>query len=501
MFDSSLVDAAEPEQHSYDYDLIVIGGGSGGLACSKEAALLGKKVAVLDFVKPTPKGTAWGLGGTCVNVGCIPKKLMHTAALFGEAIQHDAAHYGWQIPQDQVKHSWSKMVDAVQDYIGSLNWGYKNELRDKKVEYLNAYGTFVDPHRLEVTFRDKTVKTISARRFVVATGGRPRYPGIPGDREFGITSDDLFSLSEPPGRTLVVGASYVALECAGFLKGLGFDTSLMARSIFLRGFDQQIAEMIGAYMASPAGVKIIRPAIPTRVEKAESGKLKVFYKQDESKEEKVDEYDTVVWAIGRNPETTKIGLDKVGVALNKDTGKIVAQQERTSIPHIYAIGDVLHGRPELTPVAILAGKLLARRLYGGSKIHMDYDTIPTTVFTPLEYGAIGLPEEDARKQYGDADIEVFHSYFKPLEHNLAEREGNTCYGKLVVRKSDDRVVGFHYLGPNAGEVTQGYALGMRMGAKKSDFDLTVGIHPTASEEMLYFNITKSSGVSPLKKGC
>lgn len=499
-----LVDNAEPET-GFEYDLVVVGGGSGGLAASKEAAKFGKKVAVLDFVKPTPIGTVWGLGGTCVNVGCIPKKLMHNAGLIGDTLSKDAKFFGWKFNQKPA-FNWEDLVNNVQDYIGSLNFGYRTDLRSKNVEYINAYGVFTNPHEMELSFRDGKKKTISARRFIIATGGRPRYPGIPGDKEHCITSDDVFSLSSPPGKTLVVGASYVALECAGFLTSIGFDTTVMARSIFLRGFDQQIAEQIAEYMKEH-GTKFIRPAVPTRIEKTAEGKKKVFYKGDDNMEHS-DEYDTVLLAIGRNAETHGIGLDKAGVRVDKESGKIHAVNERTNVPHIYAIGDVLHSRPELTPVAIAAGKLLARRLYNGSTVQMDYDNVPTTVFTPLEYGAIGLPEEEAVRRFGAASIEVYHSYFKPLEWALSHeedivyREDNRCYAKLIVNKADhERVLGFHYLGPNAGEVTQGYGVAFKLGATKAHFDQTIGIHPTVSEEFTILRVTKSSGETAKKTGC
>lgn len=499
-----LVDQHLPET-GFEYDLVVVGGGSGGLACSKEAARFGKKVAVLDFVKPSPAGTVWGLGGTCVNVGCIPKKLMHNAGLVGDTLSKDAKFFGWKLGEKPT-FNWEDLVNNVQDYIGSLNFGYRTDLRSKRVEYINAYGVFKSPHEMELSYRDGKKKTITARRFVIATGGRPKYPGIPGDKEHCITSDDIFSMSTAPGKTLVVGASYVALECAGFLTSIGFDVTVMARSIFLRGFDQEIAEHLASDMKEH-GTKFIRPGVPTRIEAAEGGKKRVFWKGDDDME-KDDLFDTVLLAVGRTAETHAIGLDKAGVTADKESGKIQAHNERTNVPHIYAIGDVLQGRPELTPVAIAAGKLLARRLYDGSRVQMDYENVPTTVFTPLEYGAIGLPEEDAIRRFGAANIEVYHSYFKPLEWALSHeedvmfRDDNKCYAKLIVNKADnERVVGFHYVGPNAGEVTQGYGVAFKLGATKAHFDATVGIHPTISEEFTILRITKSSGESAKKTGC
>ncbi|CAL1276740.1 unnamed protein product [Larinioides sclopetarius] len=487
-------------EEKFDYDLIVIGGGSGGLAASKEAARLGKKVAVLDFVTPTPIGTTWGLGGTCVNVGCIPKKLMHQAAILGQSIK-DAKNYGWSYG-DKVEHNWAVMRGNVQDYIGSLNWNYKVQLRSEQVKYINAYGQFVEDHKIKAVDKKNKETLMSSKHFIIATGERPRYPDIEGAKEYCITSDDVFSLEKSPGKTLVIGASYVALECAGFLKGIGLDVTVMVRSILLRGFDQDMAERIGSYMQSD-GIKFIRPCVPQKVEKIESAehKLKVTGKM-QSGEEVVGEYDTVLFAIGRDACTNNIGLEKVGVQVNPKNGKIPVVSEQTNVPHIYAIGDVLEGKPELTPVAIEAGQLLARRLYGDGVIQCDYDFIPTTVFTPLEYGCIGYSEENAIEKYGEDQIEVYHSNITPLEWTIAKRETNACYVKLIcLIPEKERVVGFHYLGPNAGEVTQGFALGIKLGATKADFDATIGIHPTCAEIFTTLSVTKRSGKSTEQSGC
>ena len=348
------------------YDLIVIGGGSGGLAASKKAAQLGKKVAVCDFVKPSPASTTWGLGGTCVNVGCIPKKLMHQAALLGEGMR-DAASYGWEV-DELPKHSWETMVGNVQMHVKSLNFGYRSELMTNAVKYLNAYATFTDDHTLRCVDKKGKETTLTAERFIVATGGRPRYPDIPGAREHCITSDDVFALKTPPGKTLVVGASYVALECAGFIHGVGFETHVMMRSIPLRGFDQQMAMQIKNYMAEH-GIGFVEGATPTAVELTEGGRKKVSWKLADGSFGEA-EYDTVLLAIGRDVCTNELGLDKAGVALSPN-GKIPVVDEQTNVPHIFAIGDVIDGAKldppsattELTPVAIQAGKLLARRLY------------------------------------------------------------------------------------------------------------------------------------------
>uniref|UniRef100_A0A8C0W8X8 thioredoxin-disulfide reductase (NADPH) n=1 Tax=Castor canadensis TaxID=51338 RepID=A0A8C0W8X8_CASCN len=395
------------QEDTHDYDLIVIGGGSGGLSCAKEAAILGKKVMVLDFVVPSPQGSSWGLGGTCVNVGCIPKKLMHQAALLGQALQ-DSRKFGWDYSQ-QVKHNWEAMTEAIQNHISSLNWGYRLSLREKGVAYVNSYGEFVEPHKIKATNKKGQENYYTAAKFVIATGERPRYLGIAGDKEHCVTSDDLFSLPHCPGKTLVVGASYVALECAGFLAGFGLDVTVMVRSVLLRGFDQEMAEKVGSYMEQH-GVKFLRKFIPMMIqqlEKGSPGKLKVLAKSTEGPETIEGVYNTVLLAIGRDSCTRKMGLEKIGVRINEKNGKIpVNDVEQTSVPYVYAIGDVLEGKPELTPVAIQAGKLLARRLFGASSQKCDYINVPTTLFTPLEYGCCGLSEEKAIEVYKKENLEV-----------------------------------------------------------------------------------------------
>ena len=502
----------------YDYDLIVIGGGSGGLAVSKESAALGKKVVVFDFVKPSPAGTTWGLGGTCVNVGCIPKKLMHQAGLHGANIE-DAKSFGWNVGPST--HSWETMVSNIQDHIGSLNWGYKVQLRDKAVTYKNEFAKFVDAHTVETEDKRGRKKTYTARRFVIACGGRPTYDENIDPAHY-ITSDDLFSLEKPPGKTLVVGASYVALECAGFITHLGMEAHVMMRSIPLRGFDQQCSNMIVDYMEGKAAdadgnivsiadseggenrhtTAFIKGAVVDTVEATADGKKKVTWKSsDTGAAMGSDTFDTILYAIGRQACTGNLDLATVGVVTERN-GKMKTTCEQTNVPHVYAIGDVIYGQLELTPVAIQAGRLLARRLFGGSTMQMDYDQVPTTVFTPIEYGCSGLAEEDAIEKFGEENVEVFHSYFQPLEWTVPHKQDNACYMKMICNKLDSfRVIGFHVLGPNAGEITQGVGVAIKCGATKEDFDNTVGIHPTVGEEITTLEVTKSSGVEATKSGC
>ncbi|KAJ7309686.1 hypothetical protein JRQ81_007745 [Phrynocephalus forsythii] len=487
-----------------EYDLVVVGGGSGGLACAKEASQFGKKVAVLDYVDPSPKGTKWGLGGTCVNVGCIPKKLMHQAALLGGLLK-DAQRYGWNTSHP-ISHDWSTLAKAVQNYVKSLNWGHRVQLQDKRVKYFNLKGCFLDAHTIRAVGKgSKEVSCLVSHQVIclsASVGSNLGLRIISGAREYGITSDDLFWLKKSPGKTLVVGASYVSLECAGFLTGLGLDATVMMRSIPLRGFDQQMASLVTDYMEAH-GTRFLKKCSPTKVKKTDHGRLRVTWKFAESGKEKSDEFDTVMWAVGRAPDTKTLNLEVAGVKTNAETGKILVDaRETTSVPHIYAIGDITEGRPELTPTAIAAGKCLARRLFGQSAELMDYDNVPTTVFTPLEYGCVGLSEETATDRFGSENIEVYHAFYKPLEFTVAEREAAQCYIKMVcLRQEEQRILGLHFIGPNAGEVIQGFALGIKCGATYSQMMKTVGIHPTCAEEVTKLHITKRSGADPTVTGC
>ncbi|KAK0418009.1 hypothetical protein QR680_013323 [Steinernema hermaphroditum] len=496
---------------SHKYDLIVIGGGSGGLAAAKEAARLGKKVACLDYVKPSPQGSTWGLGGTCVNVGCIPKKLMHQAALLGESIK-DAKRFGWDIPEGQVTHNWNRMRDGIQDYIASLNWGYRVQLREKTVTYLNSYGTFTGPHEISAKNKRGKIEKITADRFLVATGLRPRYPPAEGAKEYCITSDDLFSLPYNPGKTLCIGASYVSLECAGFLHGIGLDVTVMVRSILLRGFDQDIAGRIHKHMIAK-GIKF-ESGVPIKFEQLEvptnskPGRVKVTsvnVLENGDKEEFVEEYNTVLIAVGRDAATDDCGFDVADVKTSK-SGKVIGRHEQSETnPYVYAIGDVLDGCPELTPVAIQAGRVLMRRLYTGNMEMTEYDKIPTTVFTPLEYGCCGLSEEDALKQYGKENINIYHNVFVPLEYSVPERmDTEHCYCKLICLKTDDAspMMFSSYSCPNSGEITQGFAIALKLGGKKADFDRLIGIHPTVAENFTTLTILKTDDAGELKaSGC
>mmetsp|Transcript_101738 Transcript_101738/g.232949 ORF Transcript_101738/g.232949 Transcript_101738/m.232949 type:complete len:516 (-) Transcript_101738:222-1769(-) len=498
----------------YEYDLIVIGGGSGGMAASKEAAKLGAKVALFDFVKPSSQGTKWGLGGTCVNVGCVPKKLMHYTALMGASF-HDAKHFGWST--EHPRHNWEEMVDSVQNHVKMLNFRYRVGLKSNRVKYFNALATFSGPHEVTFIVKGKEYKA-TAQRFLIAVGGRPVIPDVPGAREVGLTSDDIFSTKTAPGKTLVVGASYIALECAGFLTELGYPVTVAVRSVLLRGFDQQCAEKIGANMEA-MGTRFYKQCVPSAYERLGSGKIQVTLSFTGEGEERTELFDTVLFATGRHADTAGLNLECTGVVAEAN-GKFLCPDapETTNVAHIHAVGDVLHGRLELTPVAVRAGILLAKRLYGGSGQQMDYDLVATTVFTPFEYGCCGLSEEEAVARHGEENIETYLFEFSSLELQAAHRTTMrytdagpeaeedvdlpaVCLSKLVCLKTEDeRVLGFHFVGPNAGEMTQGFGLTLKLGAKKADFDEMVGIHPTDAESFATLEITRASGQAWLAEG-
>jgi pyruvate/2-oxoglutarate dehydrogenase complex dihydrolipoamide dehydrogenase (E3) component len=352
--EASMLDDGHVADHSYDYDLVVIGGGSAGMAAAKEAAGLGAKVALCDFVKPSPQGTTWGLGGTCVNVGCIPKKLFHIGAGIRESVQADSNFFGiaavgskpdemGQLAPTETEAHWNVIKDNIQNYIRSLNFKYRVRLREKSVQYLNKLATFKDPHTVELFDKKGRSSTITASRFLVAVGGRPSPVDCEGG-DLAVSSDDVFFLDKDPGKTLCVGASYISLECAGFLAGLGKDVTVAVRSILLRGFDRECADKIGDYMQDH-GVKFKREVTPQKLEKVEDDRIKVTFSDGSS-----DVYDTVLGAIGRYADTDKLGLDSVGIKANPKNKKIPAVFEQSTCPNIYAVGDVMDVSNERTVV-------------------------------------------------------------------------------------------------------------------------------------------------------
>jgi len=513
---NTMADDGHKPDHGYDYDLVVIGGGSGGMAAAKEAAAHGARVALCDFVKPSPQGTTWGLGGTCVNVGCIPKKLFHVGATLRESIHADASFFGistisssvgetntntktdamGQLPAVKTEVHWDVAKTNIHNYIRGLNFKYRVRLREKSVNYLNKLATFKDAHTVELVDKKGVASEITASRFLVSVGGRPTPLDCEGG-DLAISSDDVFFLDKDPGKTLCVGASYISLECAGFLAGLGKDVTCAVRSILLRGFDRECSERIGNYMKDH-GVGFKMRVTPTKLETVEGDRIRVTFSDGTD-----DVYDTVLAAVGRTADTAKLNLEAVGVATNPKNRKIPTTLEQSACPNIYAVGDVMEGCPELTPVAIQAGVTLARRLFAGSKESMDYVNICTTVFTPIEYSCVGLSEDDAIQQYGEDRIEVYHREFLPLEWSLSQvRHDSNGFTKIVVDKKDNqKVLGMHYVGPNAGEIMQGFGVSMKHGLTYTQLTETIGIHPTSAEEIVTLSITKSSGEDAAAGGC
>eukprot|EP01127_Copromyxa_protea_P013548 TRINITY_DN3668_c1_g1_i1.p1 TRINITY_DN3668_c1_g1~~TRINITY_DN3668_c1_g1_i1.p1 ORF type:complete len:422 (-),score=77.09 TRINITY_DN3668_c1_g1_i1:159-1424(-) len=421
---------------------------------------------------------------------------MHRAALIKEDL-HDSASFGWNSNPEAAKIDWSKLVESTQLHIKSLNFGYKGQLHSNNVQYLNELASLKDANTVITKNRRGEIKERTAKNILVAVGGRPVIPSFPGS-EYVLSSDDLFSLSTPPGRTLVIGASYIALECAGFLHAFGFPTTVMVRSILLRGFDQQMANLIHKNMEN-SGLRFIMKAIPTSIENKDDG-LHVTYKTEEG--DVVEVFDTVFAAIGRYPDTKSLNLEAAGVVTAKSGKIIVDDFDRSNVSNVFSIGDCSEGRPELTPSAIRAGKLLAHRLFANKTEIVDYKNIPTTVFSPLEYSTVGFSEEQAIAEYGEENIEVYHSFFQPLETTIPHRLENECYVKLICNKKDyERIIGIHLLCPNSGEIMQGLAVAVKCGATKKDFDGTVGIHPTMAEEIVLLKATKRGGEDPNKSGC
>lgn len=503
---------SRPSQGPYDYDLLVIGGGAGGLAVAKEAAGLRKKVLILDLAAPTPRGTRRELGGSSLNTDRVRKFLQHSA-LLGKASQ-DSEKYGWKC-KEPVTHSWTDLVDTVKEQLKTRSEELRRELKRCGVFYLNARGEIVAPHTVEATDMNGRKRQFTAETLVITTGDGPQHLDLPGERDFCITSEDLLSLPHPPGRTLVVGGTLEGLEYAGFLFGLGMPVSVMLHPNLLQGFDQKIAQKIENHMIV-CGVEFLYHCSLKKVEQVEGcsedfasaapqqgskKRLRVTFTNKEG-ETKQEDFDTVLLSVGRKTCTSDIGLESVGVQCKQDSGKIlVNDRDQTAVDHIYAIGSVQHGRPSSTGLSVLAGTLLARRLYREESTLCDYTNVPTVVLTPLEYAASGLSEEKANLTFGEDDVEVYHSYYWPLEWELPCRHKNSCYVKVICHVPDkERVVGLHILGPNAGDILQGFVAAMKCGLTKDQLDATVGIHPGTAQVLTSLTQTQRMSEALMIRG-
>lgn len=486
-------------EKKFDYDLFVIGGGSGGVTAANRAAGLKKKVGIADFVKATPLGTTWGLGGTCLNVGCIPKKLMHYASLLGEA-KKDQAACGWTV-DEHAKHNWDTMLEKVNNHIRSQNFGIKSMFMQSEVDYHNALASFVDKHTILLKDKKGVEKKVTAENIVIAVGGRPNYLEVEGARELCVTSDDLFWMKKAPGNTLVIGAGYIALECGGFIKGMDHPVEVLYRSQILRGFDQDMVDRVVQNMTE-MGINFTKGNATKFEKKGDKIVAHLALDQDDKVVNITKEYDTVLLAVSRHADTKNLNLEAAGVKAEK-SGKIpVNEQWRTSTPHIFALGDVTTINKELTPVAIKEGLYIAHGLFGSGWKKIDYKTVATTVFTPLEYSLCGLNETEAIEKYGNDNVDVYHSNFAPLEWNYMEsRPKDQCYIKVIVLLPEKTILGIHYVGPNAGEVMGGYSVAVRLGLKFDDLAETIGIHPTTSEEVVLLEVTKRESPNPAKKNC
>jgi glutathione reductase (NADPH) len=451
---------------NYDYDLFVIGAGSGGVRAARMSAGHGARVAVAESTY---------LGGTCVNVGCVPKKLFVYGSHFAEEFV-DARGFGWDATPGPF--DWPRLRDNKTREIERLNGIYENLLTGAGVDIKWGRATLLDAHHVEVDG-----VTYSTANVLIATGSWPSVPNIPG-AELSVTSNEAFYLERFPERVVVVGGGYIAVEFAGIFAGLGARTTLVYRgSMFLRGFDEEVRRFVAAELRKKH-IELLFDTQVTAIEARGDARALQLDSGD------VLETDLAMYAIGRLPNTANLGLEAAGVLQSTRGAIVVDEHYRSSVPNIYAIGDVID-REQLTPVAIAEGMCIANNLFTGNPPRtVDYELIPTAVFCQPNIGTVGLTEEVARSRYSD-DIDVFATEFKPMKHTLSGRDERTLM-KLIVRRSDDRVVGAHMVGPEAGEIIQGLAVAMTAGATKAHFDRTIGIHPTAAEEFVTMRQARSN---------
>ena len=444
-----------------EYDYIVIGGGSGGIASANRAAMHGAKVILFEGKE---------VGGTCVNVGCVPKKVMWYGAQVAETLHRYAGEYGFDVTIN--KFDFATLKANRQAYIDRIHGSYERGFDNNGVERVYEYARFVDPHTVEVAGERYT-----APHILIATGGHALYPNIPGS-EYGITSDGFFELDEVPKRTAVIGAGYIAVEVAGVLNALGSDTHLFVRKDRpLRTFDKDIVDVLVDEMAK-SGPTLHTHANATEVVKNADDSLTISFDNGET-----ITVDCLIWAIGRAANTSGFGLEKTGVKMT-EKGTIYSDEfENTSVPGIYALGDVT-GKLDLTPVAVKAGRQLSERLFNNkADAKLDYTDVATVVFSHPVIGSVGLTEEKAIAKYGAENIKVYKSSFTPMYTALGDnRQPSTM--KLVTLGEDEKIIGLHGIGYGVDEMIQGFSVAIKMGATKADFDNTVAIHPTGSEEFV-----------------
>ncbi|MGQ7408534.1 glutathione-disulfide reductase [Streptococcus suis] len=444
-----------------EFDIISIGGGSGGIATMNRAAMYGAKAAVIE-------GSY--IGGTCVNLGCVPKKIMWYGSQVAEAIHTYGPEYGFT--SQDVHFNFETLRQNREAYIERSRSSYGNTFKNNQVEVIQGFAKFVDSHTIEVN--DERIK---AKHIVIATGGLPVIPAIPG-AELGVVSDDFFAWEELPESVAIIGAGYIAVEVAGVLHGLGVDAQLFVRGDRpLRNFDTYITDALMEEMERTK-LPLHTHKTPSKLEKTPEGKIQIFFEDGTS-----HITDQVLWAVGRKPNTDQLNLEAAGVTLTKSGHIEVNQYQETVVPGIYALGDVT-GEKELTPVAIKAGRLLSERLFNGkTDAKMDYTDIPTVVFSHPAIGTVGLTEDQALVQYGADQVKCYTSAFTSMYTAMADNRQLTKM-KLVTVGPEERVVGLHGIGYGVDEMIQGFSVAIKMGASKEQFDAVVAIHPTGSEEFV-----------------
>ncbi|QMV12892.1 glutathione-disulfide reductase [Vibrio spartinae] len=444
------------------FDYICIGGGSGGIASANRAARYGAKVALIE---------AKDLGGTCVNVGCVPKKVMWHGAQIAEAIHLYAKDYGFDAQLNGF--DWSKLVENRQAYIGRIHQSYDRVLGNNKVEVIRGFAKFIDAKTVEVNGEHYT-----ADHILIAVGGRPTIPAIPG-AEYGIDSNGFFDLQAQPKRVAVIGAGYIAVEIAGVLNALGTETHLFCRKESpLRSFDPMVIETLMEVM-NAEGPTLHTHSVPKSISKEADGSLTLHL--ENGTQQNVDQ---VIWAIGRHPATDAINLAATGVATDEKGYIKVDEYQQTNVTGIYCVGDIMAGGIELTPVAVKAGRQLSERLFNHKPdAKMDYDLVATVVFSHPPIGTIGLTEPEAIAKFGEDNVKVYQSSFTAM-YTAVTQHRQPCRMKLVCVGPDEKVVGLHGIGFTVDEMIQGFAVAMKMGATKADFDAVVAIHPTGSEEFV-----------------
>lgn len=444
---------------SYEFDLFVIGAGSGGVRAARVTAAMGKKVGIAENLR---------IGGTCVMRGCVPKKLLVYGSHYGEDIE-DAKTLGWSVDPDSARPDWAHLINLKNKELERLEGVYHRLLDGPGVELIDGTGVLIDAHTVEIGERRVTAETI-----LVATGGWPSLPDIPGI-EHAITSNEALDMTELPDSMVIVGGGFIAVEFAGIFNAAGVEvTEIIRADNILRGFDEDIRTTLHTEMTRK-GINIKGDSVIERIDRREEGGYTLTFKDGWTMDT-----DVVMYATGRKPNTAGIGLEAVGVEMNDKGAIVVDEYSKTNIDSIYAIGDVTD-RMNLTPVAIGEAMALVNTLYRDTPTAMNYDFVPSAVFSQPPVGTVGLTESEARKRFGDVDVYV--SRFRPMKLTLTPREERSMM-KLIVEPKSDRVIGLHMVGVDSPEITQGFAVAMKAGATKAQFDSTVGIHPTSAEEFV-----------------